>query len=235
MIAAVVADEQYLDMFGLINILYTKADANLDLVIDREEMVNIFATMDRNNNSKVELVEFINEWSLLDIGDDISAAYFNLFDIDGNDVLNHVDYSRLYLMFDSNGDGVVTDSEFDVGLQKMYHRVPFVRLFTIVDKGSNNDHLLTLAEFSSLFESFVEEADMSIALGTFQKHWVDSRFGSPEDAENVFVSFDSNRDGNMTVAEVKDRFVFLDKTGDNKLEMAEVEQLADFIPIIRPT
>ncbi|CAL1529745.1 unnamed protein product [Lymnaea stagnalis] len=209
-----------LDMMGLINILYMKADENVDGMITPLELSRIYEFMDTDRDNVVSKTEFTTVWrDLTQYDTEVSEAYFFLSDLDGNGVIDRTDNNNIFARFDLNGDGMVQGPEFVTKYTEVYHEVPFVILFERVEKSNNNDQHLTRSEFSQLFRSFTVGG--TVIKESFLKTWVDSKFGSVKDAEDVFTSFDANNDDVISTAEVGAKFTGLDKNGNGTIEILE--------------
>ncbi|XP_059172810.1 uncharacterized protein LOC131953590 [Physella acuta] len=222
------AQTDNIDMMGIINMLYIKADQNSDGSIAPEELANIYEFMDQDHNDQVSKSEFTGVWATLTgYNQETCEAYFFLADLDGNGYIDRVDDNNIYARFDLNGDGTVQAQEFMIKYSDVYHEVPFVILFERVEKDNNNDQHLTKTEFSQLFKSFKTAADGSVAKADFLKTWTDSKFGSQQDAETVFKSFDANSDDVISTTEVGDKFSALDISGNGSIEILEAIALGE--------
>lgn len=227
MFVAVFAQTDVMDMMGLINTLYIKADEDMDGTITSAEMADLYQNMDLNSDGKINVTEFTTAWQkITNYNLEMSRAYFFLADLDGNGVLDAKDSAAVYARFDLNGDGQVTSQEFVTEYSKIYHDIPFVLLFERVEKDNNNDQHLTKQEFSQLFKSFTKAVDGSVQKADFEKQWTDSKFGSLKDADDVFASFDTDKNNVITTAEVDAKFSSIDANGNGAIEILEVISLS---------
>ncbi|KAK0065863.1 calcium-binding protein LPS1-alpha-like isoform X2 [Biomphalaria pfeifferi] len=215
-----------MDMMGIINMLYIKADQNADGKITPAEMANIYQFMDQNHDGVISRTEFTTLWAVLTGYDqELSTAYFFLSDLNGDGSIDRSDNSNIFARFDLNGNGVVESLEFMQKYSQVYHEVPFVLLFERVERSNQNDQHLSRTEFSQLFKSLTTSADGSVRKSDFVKVWTDSKFGSQQDAEKVFQSFDTNKDNVVTTSEVSSRFDALDLNGNKTIEILEAVTL----------
>merc|ERR1712002_509697 len=230
--ACVGAQNTNLDMFGLINILYFKADINMDMKISKAELGRVYEAMDANNNSMISQAEFVGTWKVITgYSDEVSSAYFRLADMDRNGELDSVDNDRVYAEFDINGDGTVESNEFDDEHQVVYHEVPFVVLFERVEHNAD-DQLLDKTEFGTLFASFSTEADGSVTKANFEVSWAKEKFGTHKDADYVFDSLDGNSDGSLSKSEVEAAFSTYDKNSDGSINIDEIRLMGNVIPVV---
>merc|ERR1712002_658396 len=212
--ACVGAQNTNLDMFGLINILYFKADINMDMKISKAELGRVYEAMDANNNSMISQAEFVGTWKVITgYSDEVSSAYFRLADMD------------------RNGDGTVESNEFDDEYQVVYHEVPFVVLFERVEHNAD-DQLLDKTEFGTLFASFSPEADGSVTKANFEVSWAKEKFGTHKDADYVFDSLDGNSDGSLSKTEVEAAFSTYDKNSDGSINIDEIRLMGNVIPVV---
>jgi len=222
-----------LDMWGLINVLYIRADTNMNMQITEPEFGGIYSIMDANNDSKVMEPEFSAVWKgLTQYSDEHVHAYFRLADTDRNGEVDKADYDRVYQIFDADGDGSVSAMEFSDEWQEIFHRIPFVVLFERTDQANGKNSRLNKDQMSKMFASFTVEADGSITKANFVKDWESNRFGTAHDAGYIFASLDADQDARVAVAEVGAHFDTLDKSGDGLIEISEVEIMGDAVPIV---
>ncbi|PVD22114.1 hypothetical protein C0Q70_17918 [Pomacea canaliculata] len=173
-----------LDMFGLINILYMKADQNLDGVISRSELDSVYTGFDRNRDKVISQTEFTSLWTAItQMTQEEATAFFLLADLDDNEQIDSNDLSAIYQRFDLNGDGNVQAEEFNLKWQQLYHEAPIAVLYTEAD--TNKDDELQEAEFSRLFSPFTSKSDGSVTKADFESGWTKS-IGFAADADSVF-------------------------------------------------
>ncbi|WAR30937.1 hypothetical protein MAR_033479, partial [Mya arenaria] len=132
------------DIYGLINILYLKADANLDGHITQTELSDVFKGFDKN-----EL------WMILTSQTNALAnAYFHLGDLNDDKVIDQHDYPIMFQIFD-------LDREIRHYFQ-IIRETPFAVLFERADK--NQDEFLSHGEFRGFFDSFDKNSTYSSSI-----------------------------------------------------------------------
>jgi len=216
-----------LDMFGLINILYWKADADRDGIISEAELMDIWHGFDANNDQIVTQVEFIPSWSAVtNMDTELSTAYFFLADINDDAQLDNSDLTLVYQRFDINGDGTVTAQEFNLKWQELWREAPFAVLYLRTD--ANKDDDLQPEEYPKLFASLGSQSNGtgSVSKAKFISGWAISQFGSPNDALTIFEHLDTDSDGSLTEKEVGTAIAKYDLSHNGKIELLELLQIA---------
>ncbi|KAL3871331.1 hypothetical protein ACJMK2_039338 [Sinanodonta woodiana] len=213
------------DIFGLINILYLKADRNFDGQITAPELDDVFHGFDQNGDGSVNETEFTGLWVLLTKQPmELAVAFFHLADLTDDAVIDNRDLRPLYHVFDLNGDGSVTPNEFRDKWVDIIMESPFAVLFERAD--TNRDEFLSQHEFSLYFSSFDSNKDHLVSQTEFENGWHASDFGLSRDADIVFAQLDSDHNGSISpTIEMPALFTKYDTNHDNKLAMLEVTQM----------
>jgi len=219
------------DIFGLINILYIKADANLDGTITLAELSNVFEGFDKNHDGTVTRKEFVELWVLLTSQTDALAnAYFQLADVTDDNVIDRHDYGPIYTLFDLNHDGTVSAKEFTGKWESIIRETPFAVLFTRADTDKNV--YLSHAEFRNFYVSFDINLDGKVDNREFDAGWSHADFALLSDADMLFTDIDRNHDGYVTGSPDLDYFFTnYDTNGDNKLALQEVVQMQGLLTV----
>ncbi|CAL0303340.1 unnamed protein product [Lupinus luteus] len=93
---------------------------------------------------------------------------------------------RVFQMFDRDGDGRISKKELKDSLEKLGMMIPDKELTQMIEKiDVNGDGWVDMEEFGELYESIMEERD------------------EEEDMREAFNVFDHNRDGFITVEELR--------------------------------
>lgn len=235
-VAGVFTQNQQMDMFGLINMLYWKADKNRDGIISEQELADIWHGFDQNDDGVITLAEFFPLWQgLTNMGAELTTAYFYLADLDDSGSINSTDLSAVYLRFDLDGDGSVAAEEFNLKWQQLYREAPFAVLYLRADTSPKDDDL-TRDEFAHLFSSLKNgtNADGSLTKREFENGWTSSMFGSVADADGLFANLDTNKDGTLTTTEVKGLFERYDVSKNGNMELDELTALYQLEPTPAP-
>jgi len=220
-----------MDMFGMINTLYYKADINMDGIITEPELFSVYQGLDVNGDHQVTQDEFVGLWSeLVQQTKEMATAYFFMADLDDNGVINNDDIKPVYIRFDVNGDGQVEAEEFNLKWQQIYRESPFAVMYLRTD--TNGDDDLQATEYPKLFSSMDNQSDGSVRKSEFLKNWVAGNFGRDVDAQALFVAFDTNKDDVMTTAEVGAYMKPYDLNGNANLELLEVLELYKLLPAL---
>ncbi|KAL8559849.1 hypothetical protein ACOMHN_030185 [Nucella lapillus] len=220
-------------MFGLINVLYWKADADRDGIITKPELDAIWDAFDQNGDKIITPKEFIPSWAAVTtMTDELSKAYFFLADIDDSSLITTSDLSLVYQRFDMNGDGRVTAEEFNLKWQQLYREAPFAVLYIRADQNGDDD--LQKAEFCHLFSSFAS-GNTSVSKSQFVNGWTASEFGTAPDAEAIFSQLDSNHDDVLTSQEMSDLFPHYDLSHNGKIELMELVAMSKLTPTPPPS
>ncbi|XP_076436780.1 uncharacterized protein LOC143276212 isoform X2 [Babylonia areolata] len=223
------ADPQKLDMFGLINVLYWKADADRDGTITETELQTIWHAFDQNDDNIITPGEFIPHWgAVTTMTQELSRAYFFLADIDDSGLITTSDLNLVYQRFDIDGDGTVTAEEFNLKWQQLYREAPFAVLYLRADENRDDD--LQRDEFAHLFSSLGSNADGSVTKAEFVHGWTSSEFGSASAASAIFGQLDSDHNGVLTTAEVAALLHQYDVSHNGKIELLELVAMAKLTP-----
>ncbi|XP_011626137.1 calmodulin-like protein 3 [Amborella trichopoda] len=100
--------------------------------------------------------------------------------------LESAELKRVFQMFDRNGDGRITKKELSDSLENLGIYIPDKDLITMIEKiDANGDGCVDMDEFSSLYQSIMNEKD------------------EEEDMREAFNVFDQNGDGFITVEELR--------------------------------
>jgi len=220
------------DMFGLINILYYKADTNMDGIITEEELFSVYEGFDTNGDKQVTHAEFVPWFADLTGHDtEMASAYFFLADLNDNGVITDADVRPTFIRFDLNGDGQVTAQEFNLKWQEIYRESPLAVLYLRADV--NHDDDLQPAEYSNLFASLDNSSAStsgSVRSSAFTATWVAQDWGRKVDAQALFTAIDGDGDGRASQAEVGAYMKGRDANGNGNIEILEVVQLVKLMP-----
>ncbi|KAF2586655.1 hypothetical protein F2Q70_00037628 [Brassica cretica] len=100
--------------------------------------------------------------------------------------MDQAELCRIFQMFDKNGDGKITKQELNDSLKNLGIYIPDQELVQMIEKiDLNGDGYVDSEEFGGLFETIMEERD------------------EEEDMREAFNVFDQNRDGFITVEELR--------------------------------
>lgn len=100
--------------------------------------------------------------------------------------MDPVELRRVFNMFDRNGDGKITKKELSDSLQNLGIFIPDKELVQMIDKiDANGDGYVDMEEFGGLYQTIMDEKD------------------EEEDIREAFNVFDQNRDGFITVDELR--------------------------------
>ncbi|XP_064616670.1 uncharacterized protein LOC135480697 [Liolophura sinensis] len=215
--------------FGLINLLYWKADANLDHIISKSELQTIWHGFDKNGDKRVTQAEFAPYWSeITGHSQEIAVAYFLLADLNDDGVIDQSDLDALYKLFDRDGNGQVSAEEFSLTWQKIILDMPFAVMFEAGD--INKDDLLTAQEFNSAFFYLDTNRDQQLREGEFSAQWMNRGFGASHQATELFNQMDLNRDHVVSAADLSQLFTRYDSSLDHKISLAEMIHMAGLVP-----
>ncbi|KAK7095396.1 uncharacterized protein [Littorina saxatilis] len=223
-----------LDMFGLINILYYKADNNRDGTISESELMDIWHGFDQNGDKDVTAAEFIPSWAAVTtMSLELSTAYFYIADLNDDGQITSSDLQLVYQRFDLDGDGTVTAQEFNLKWQQLWREAPFAVLYLRAD--TNKDDDLQASEYPRLFSSLGSKADGSVTKAEFMQGWMTSGFGSTSDAGVIFDQLDGNDDDTLTTTEVAHVISRYDVNHNHKVELLELLQIVALVPTPSPS
>ncbi|XP_053380158.1 uncharacterized protein LOC123555032 [Mercenaria mercenaria] len=217
------------DIYGLINLLYLKADANLDSHITEDELSDVFKGFDKNGDGTVTNAEFVELWmQLTSQTSALANAYFHLADLNDDKIINLHDFGPIYHVFDLNHDGSVSGREFATKWEDIIRETPFAVLFERAD--TDKDEFLSHNEFRNLFSSFDSNSDGLVNNQEFDNGWSHADFALMSDADMLFADIDKNGDGNITGHSDMDKlFTTYDSNGDGKLALQEVIQVTSIL------
>lgn len=217
------------DIYGLINILYLKADANLDQTITQAELADVFHGFDKNGDGNVTNAEFVELWkALTGQTTELADAYFHLADITDDKVINQADYGLLYHVFDLNSDRKVTAQEFAKKWEDIIRETPFAVLFERAD--TDKDEFLSRSEFGSFFGSFDTDGNSRITKTEFANGWHSADFALLSDADRLFALLDNNHDSAITATpDMSHQFTVYDTNQNGQLDLLEVIQMKSLL------
>ncbi|CAL0324051.1 unnamed protein product [Lupinus luteus] len=106
--------------------------------------------------------------------------------------MNPSELKRIFQLFDRNGDGRITKKELNDSLENLSIFIPDNELTKMIEKiDVNGDGCMDMDEFGELYQSIIEDRD------------------EEEDMKEAFNVFDQNRDGFITVEELRSVFASL--------------------------
>ncbi|XP_071096856.1 uncharacterized protein [Haliotis cracherodii] len=214
-----------LDMFGLINLLYLKADKNLDGTITQTELDDIFKGFDANGDGDVTPAEFVPTWmAITHFSKGLANAYFVLADLNADGVIDHKDLTILYSRFDVDGNGKVSGEEFNHKWQDIYKESAFAVLFTRAD--NNKDEHLSTAEFTKLFKPFDTDKDNAVSKAEFEAGWTKENFGNKAQADALFRGIDSNHDNKITSVDTSHLYRMYNANHDDHVDLIELAKIS---------
>ncbi|KAK6190709.1 hypothetical protein SNE40_002512 [Patella caerulea] len=216
--------QQTQDVYGLINVLYLKADANRNGEITLAELTTIYHGFDQNNDNKITQKEFTTVWqSITQMTKDVTNAYFHLVDFDQNNLIENSDINKLYLRFDLNNNCMVEAEEFNLKWQSIYKEVPFTVLFLRADV--NKGGYLTQQEFINLLHTFDTDNNLSISKKELENGWFTEKFGHIKDADYLFNSLNKDGTGGISADDMTKVFKQYDVSHNNKMEILEITEM----------
>ncbi|XP_048777475.1 calcium-binding protein LPS1-alpha-like [Ostrea edulis] len=219
-----------LDMYGIINVLYLKADKDTNGMISEPELEDVYHGFDTNGDGHVTKTEFVTLWqSITHQNQEHAEAFFYLADLNDDNIIDDKDLNPLYNVFDTDGDGQVTANEFATKWMGIILEAPLAVLFERSDV--NKDNILSHNEFSKFFSSFDTNGDHAVTRAEFEHGWVSSNFGTTPEADTFFSGLDTNHDGRITASrDLNARFTALDINHDHHLIILEVVKMAALLP-----
>ncbi|XP_052790733.1 uncharacterized protein LOC128224756 [Mya arenaria] len=218
------------DIYGLINILYLKADANLDGHITQTELSDVFKGFDKNGDGTVTNSEFVELWMILTSQTNALAnAYFHLGDLNDDKVIDQHDYPIMFQIFDLDHDGSVSSKEFGTKWEDIIRETPFAVLFERADK--NQDEFLSHGEFRGFFDSFDKNNDHAVSNAEFDEGWQHADFALLSDSHQLFGDVDKDGSGAIDSHDMDALFSQYDTNGDNKIALQEVIQLKNLLTL----
>lgn len=214
-------DPNKLDMFGLINVLYLKADNDRDGIITLPELETIWDAFDQNGDQVVTPAEFVPSWAALtSMSTEMSTAYFDLADFDDNGQVTSSDIQQMYNRFDMDGNGNITAQEFNLKWQQIYREAPFAVLFLRAD--TSKDDNLQKAEFGHLFSSLTNNSDGAVTQSDFESGWATLACDLSFDADIIFYRLDTNNDKVLMPSEMEHQFSQYDTNHNGNVELLEL-------------
>lgn len=100
--------------------------------------------------------------------------------------MDQTELSRIFQMFDRNGDGKITKQELNDSLENLGIYIPDKDLVQMIEKiDISGDGYVDIEEFGGLYQSIMDDRD------------------EEEDIIEAFNVFDQNRDGFITVEELR--------------------------------
>ncbi|XP_060569489.1 uncharacterized protein LOC132727908 [Ruditapes philippinarum] len=221
------------DIYGLINLLYLKADADLNGQITESELADVFKGFDKNSDGTVTNAEFVELWmQLTSQTTALANAYFHLADLNDDKIINNNDYHLIYQVFDLNHDGSVSGKEFASKWEDIIRETPFAVLFERSDV--NKDEFLNHNEFRNFFSSFDANSDGKVDNQEFDAGWSHADFALLSDADLLFGDIDKNGDGSITGHSDMDQlFTTYDANGDGKMALQEVIQMKTLLKLLQ--
>lgn len=219
-----------LDMYGIINVLYLKADKDMNGMISEPELADVYHGFDTNGDGHVTKSEFVTLWqSITHQNQEHAEAFFYLADLNDDNIIDSSDLNPLYNVFDTDGDGQVTAHEFAEKWVGIILEAPIAVLFERSD--ANKDNILTHNEFSKFFSSFDTNGDHSVTRSEFEHGWTSSGFGTSTEADTLFAALDTDHDGRITAShDLNSRFTALDVNHDHHLIILEAIKMAAYLP-----
>ncbi|XP_062601556.1 visinin-like protein 1 [Saccostrea cucullata] len=219
-----------LDMYGIINVLYLKADKDMNGIISEPELEDVYHGFDTDGNGQVTKTEFVSLWqSITHQNQEHAEAFFYLADLNDDNIIDAKDLNPMYNVFDTDGDGQVTANEFAEKWIGIILEAPLAVLFERADV--NKDNILTKHEFSLYFSSFDTNGDHSVTRTEFEHGWVSSGFGTTQESDTFFAALDTDGDGRITAShDLNTRFTTLDVNHDHHLIILEVVKMAALLP-----
>ncbi|GAA0140009.1 calmodulin-related [Lithospermum erythrorhizon] len=104
--------------------------------------------------------------------------------------MDTIELSRLFEVFDRNGDGRITKKELKKSLENMGIFIQERELDQMIEKiDVNGDGCVDIAEFGSLYKSIMENPERKVE--------------GDEDMKEAFNVFDQNGDGFISVEELR--------------------------------
>ncbi|XP_019436545.1 PREDICTED: calmodulin-like protein 3 [Lupinus angustifolius] len=106
--------------------------------------------------------------------------------------MDPTELKRIFHLFDRNGDGRITKKELNDSLENLSIFIPDNELTKMIEKiDVNGDGCMDIDEFGELYLSIIEDRD------------------EEKDMKEAFNVFDQNRDGFITVEELRSVFASL--------------------------
>ncbi|XP_059162567.1 insoluble matrix shell protein 5-like [Physella acuta] len=97
-----------------LDMVFIEADVNRDGILDRNEFYQSFKVYDLNNDGNVTKHEYMDYNNvIMPHHSHIVEPMFNWYDTNKDGQLNQQDYVTFFPLMDTNGDGLVTELEFD--------------------------------------------------------------------------------------------------------------------------
>ncbi|KAJ8300087.1 hypothetical protein KUTeg_021606 [Tegillarca granosa] len=205
-----------LDLFGIINVLYLKADKNHDGIITEPELEDVY-----HENGQVSKSEFVTLWmEITKETKEHADAFFYLADLTDDNVIDEHDLGPMYHVFDLDGDGQVTAVEFAKKWAGIITETPLAVLFERSDVDKSN--FLTKSEFNNFLSSFDKNGDGMVTKPEMEQGWNDSQFGIVGTADTFFTHLDLNHNGHIDSNDLGHIFT--------KYDTSRILMMADMLP-----
>ncbi|KAH9492931.1 hypothetical protein Btru_032663 [Bulinus truncatus] len=94
---------------------FTATDLNHDGHIDKSEMQDLFKLFDSNHDGRVSGDEFMQNVRNNQHDPHVNFVFwslYNVYDVNNNNVVDHVDFDRLFSEIDKNGDNIINQQEY---------------------------------------------------------------------------------------------------------------------------
>lgn len=216
---------EVLDLYGIINVLYLKADKNHDGMITQSELEDVYHGFDTDKNGKVSQTEFVTLWrAITGETEEQANAFFYLADINDDNIVDQHDLAPLYQVFDLDGDGQVTANEFAKKWAGIITETPLAVLFERSD--SNKDNSLSKTEFEGLLHSFDKNGDGSVNKSEMEQGWTSDNLGLVASSDTLFTHMDVNHDGRISTSDLDHLFTNYDSNHNGKLDMLETVKVS---------
>ncbi|KAJ8300728.1 hypothetical protein KUTeg_022247, partial [Tegillarca granosa] len=185
---------EVLDLYGIINVLYLKADKNHDGMITQSELEDVYHGFDTDKNGKVSQTEFVTLWrAITGETEEQANAFFYLADINDDNIVDQHDLAPLYQVFDLDGDGQVTANEFAKKWAGIITETPLAVLFERSDSNKDN----------SLRDGSVNKSEM-------EQGWTSDKLGLVASSDTLFTHMDVNHDGRISTSDLDHLFTNYD-------------------------
>ncbi|XP_063419951.1 insoluble matrix shell protein 5-like [Mytilus trossulus] len=227
---AITCASSVLDLYGVINVLYLKADRDANGIITIPELDGVYQGFDVNHDGTVTKQEFVSFWQLLTHqSKEHSEAYFYLADLNDDGIINSKDLAPLHHVFDLDGNGNVTAKEFGEKWMGIIRETPFTVLFVRSDLNKNN--LLNKTEYNNFFISFDADHDGKVSKSEIETAWKANGFADTvKDSDVLFDKLDNNHDGFLSSPDMSHWFNVYDTNHDSHLDIIETVKMSLLLP-----
>ncbi|VDI79448.1 Hypothetical predicted protein [Mytilus galloprovincialis] len=222
---AIACASSVLDLYGVINVLYLKADRDANGIITIPELDGVYQGFDVNHDGTVTKQEFVSFWQLLTHqSKEHSEAYFYLADLNDDGIINSKDLAPLHHVFDLDGNGNVTAKEFGEKWMGIIRETPFTVLFVRSDLNKNN--LLNKTEYNNFFISFDADHDGKVSKSEIETAWKANGFADTvKDSDILFDKLDNNHDGFLSSSDMSHWFNVYDTNREYIMSYSPVNGL----------